>query len=183
MLLTTSVWRGNAQWWFPAGLLLGGLTSAFFAVLVGAFLRPLVPAVIATTLLAVAFAAVALQELGLYRLPLPQNARQVPRSIMWDGQFWGPLQFGFEMGTGVRTYMTSGLPHVLAIGLLLLADWRTGLAAGIAFGAGRSWMFLGRHWHVGAEAWDEALTRHDRLIRVLLLAASTAALAAALLPL
>jgi len=115
-----------------------------------------------------------LNEFGVLRLRLPQNARQVPQSVIDDGHRYGALQFGFEMGTGVRTYMTSGLPHALAVALLVLPSLPAALMAGVAFGAGRALMTLTRHAHPDRSAWDTALRTRDRLIRVVLTIASGA---------
>ena len=50
----------------------------------------------------------------------------------------GYLQFGFEMGLGVRTYLTSASPWVLAAGLVLLpAPSLLILAASLGFALGR----------------------------------------------
>ncbi|MGC5319647.1 hypothetical protein ACPXB5_13030 [Micromonospora arida] len=181
MLLSSSVWRDNARWWFSGGLLLGGLTTAAVAVVVGSLVRPVVPTVLAAMLMGGLFLVVAGQEFGLYRLRLPQNARQVPQTIVTADSRYGPLQFGFEMGTGVRTYMTSGLPHILVLGLLLLVPWDVALVSGIAFGGGRAWMALSRLWHGDVDAWDYAQRRYDRLTRIVLTVGTGALLVAILL--
>jgi len=165
-------------WWFSGGLLVGGASTAFVGVVLGALtLRPLVPTPVAVGVMIAVVGLVALNEFGVVRLPLPQNARQVPESVGDEGDRFGPLQFGFEMGTGLRTYMTSGLPHALITPIVLLAGWQEGLAAGIAFGAGRAWMTLSRYAYPEKIAWDSALRRQDRPIRVSLTVVS--ALAAA----
>ncbi|WP_019901771.1 hypothetical protein [Salinispora arenicola] len=173
MLLSSSVWRGNARWWFSGGLLAGGVTSGLVAVVVGSLFRPVITPIVAVVLIVALLLAVAAQEVGLFTLSLPQNARQVPQSIIQDGEQIGALQFGFEMGTGVRTFMTSGLPHVLLLCVLLLAGWPTALLSGLAFGAGRAWMMLSRLWHGDVVAWDMALAECDRFIRVVLAGAAT----------
>lgn len=177
-MLISSVWRERSRWWFSGGLLIGGLTSALVIVALGALLlRPFVPAVVKGGIVAVVFLLIVIHELGWLRLPLPQNARQVPETITEDGAAYGALQFGFEMGTGIRTYMTTGLPHALAAGLLLLAGWPEGLLAGLAFGAGRALMTLSRDFHTDHESWDRALRRHDKTVRIILTGAFAAVLA------
>ncbi|MGH3757530.1 hypothetical protein [Actinophytocola sp.] len=172
-MLTSSVWRSGARWWFSGGLLAGGLTSALCAVTLGSLLlRPILPGVAPAVLVAVAFALVASNELGLLRLRLPQNARQVPLSVVEEGARFGALQFGFEMGTGLRTFMTSGLPHTLAIALMLIAGLPEGLLAGLGFGAGRAWMTLSRHAHRDHDGWDAQLVTFDRTVRLGLTAAA-----------
>jgi hypothetical protein len=172
-MLTSSVWRNGARWWFSGGLLAGGLTSALCAVTLGSLLlRPVLPSVAQAALVAAVFAMVALHEVGVVRLRLPQNARQVPESVVDEGARFGALQFGFEMGTGVRTFMTSGLPHVLAVALMVVAGLPEGLLAGLGFGAGRAWMTLSRHAHRDHDEWDAALARFDRVVRLGLTAAA-----------
>jgi hypothetical protein len=168
-MLASSVWRGRSHWWFSAGLLVGGLTGAVVVVAIGSLvLRPFLPTVAAVALAVVIFALVAANELGILTLRLPQNGRQVPQGIVEDGGQYGALQFGFEMGTGVRTFMTSGLPHVLAALVLLVASWPAAVVTGLGFGAGRAWMTLSRTAHPDEAAWDTSLTKLDRTIRVTL---------------
>lgn len=145
-------------------------------VTLGSLARPVVPDVVGAVVVAAVLAVIAGQELGLYQLPLPQNARQVPQSILAEGGRVGGLQFGFELGTGVRTFMTSGLPHVLLVAVFLFTGWPHALLAGVSFGAGRAWMALSRLWNSDTEAWDDELASRDRLIRVVLTAVSAAVL-------
>jgi hypothetical protein len=56
--------------------------------------------------------------------------------------FWGSVQFGAEMGTGMRTYSPTGLPHVVAISLFLLESWSDALMAGAGFALGRALMLV-----------------------------------------
>jgi hypothetical protein len=172
MLLSSSVWRGNARWWFVAGLLAGGLTSALLAVTVGSLVRALLPAPVELAVVGAVAVVVALGEFGLYSLRLPQNSRQVPEWVIDEGGRRGPLQFGFEMGTGVRTFMTSGLPHVLLVALLLFSGVPEAVLAGLAFGAGRAWMTLSRLWSGDTDAWDERLARWSRRLRAVLAVAA-----------
>lgn len=69
------------------------------------------------------------------------------------------FRFGLEFGSGVRTYITSAAPFVVAISVLLLVNsaW-VSMAVGAAFGVGRSLvpiqaaLFGTEEWHtrVGA---------------------------------
>jgi hypothetical protein len=147
------------------------MITGFVAVVVGSLLRsPMLPWMRSALVLVVAV-VVAGRELGLYPLRLPQNRRQVPPSVIFDGGRVGALRFGFEMGTGVRTFMTSGLPHVAVLAVALLASFPAALLAGAAFGAGRAVMPLSRlHWREPDE-WDELLSRFRYPLGVVLLAA------------
>jgi hypothetical protein len=129
------------------------------------------------TVAALIVAVIALGELGLLRLRLPQNARQVPQWIVADNQYTAALQFGFEMGTGVRTFMTSGLPHALTVAVLLAGGPLVAPLAGIAFGAGRACMVLTRYYSADARTWDIQFRRAYRPIKLTVLAAFLAAFA------
>ncbi|GAA2585897.1 hypothetical protein GCM10010411_18260 [Actinomadura fulvescens] len=94
----------------------------------------------ARTALIIMVAAVgAARELGLVSVPLPQNARQIPQEVLRLRLRRGSLRFGFELGTGIRTYVSASTPYVLALGLLLSRqDPLPTVLAGTAFGAGRA---------------------------------------------
>lgn len=162
-------------------MLTGGLVAGVLLVTVGSLARPLIPTPAAAGVAGSAAVLVLLEESGLLRLRWPQNRRQVPQWIIDDGGRAGALQFGFEMGTGARTFATSALPHLLALCLLLLGTWAHALVAGSAFGLGRAWMALARERHRDTPAWDRGLRRHLRTLR-LALAVAAAACVISLLP-
>ena len=111
---------------------------------------------------------------------LPQIARLVAETVVRHGRFGGPFEFGLEMGTGVRTYVTSGLPYVLGPLVALLASWPAACAVGVGFGLGRTLMTLSA-LRFGREAqWDLAFDRYGAAIRPLLLTAFAGALMVAL---
>jgi hypothetical protein len=126
---------------FIVGLFLGGVATALALVVLGSLIRVLVPEVARPWLLGVGAVALLAREFGLLRFPIPQNARQVPQFVT-RVPFWGALQFGSEMGTGMRTYSPTGLPHVVGLALLLLAAWPDALLAGLGFATGRALMTL-----------------------------------------
>jgi hypothetical protein len=47
------------------------------------------------------------------------------------------LQFGFEMGTGVRTFAQSPLPHIVTLAIMLPPGLTEALLAGVGFAPGR----------------------------------------------
>ncbi|NDU74036.1 hypothetical protein GWI34_15520 [Actinomadura sp. DSM 109109] len=123
---------------FTLGLLLGGTLTAAVVWLMSGLSAPLPPPARTAAVLAVAGLGAA-REAGLVRIPLPQNARQIPQDVLQTHLRLGALQFGFELGTGVRTYVSATAPYVLALGLLLAReDPLTTVLAGTAFGAGRA---------------------------------------------
>lgn len=78
-----------------------------------------------------------LRDFGVVHVHLPENRRQVPQDVFAHGLYRAAFQFGFEMGTGVRTYMPATTPYVLAA-FILLAIPGVGVALGAAVGFGIS---------------------------------------------
>jgi len=136
-----------------------GLTAA-----VAAGLASLIPAPIASSLAvgtALLFMGI---DFGWLRLHLPQNARQVPQSVVLRGPHTGAFQFGFELGTGMRAYLTTAAPYALVVGAVFIAAPAEAILAGAAFGAGRATMTLTRFASGNRDAWDELLAQRLRLI-------------------
>jgi hypothetical protein len=173
-MLNSSVWRGSSHGWFIAGLLIGGVVTASVAVLLASIvLRPWAPSWLLALLVGSSVTAALAYELGL-RVPLPQNNRQVPEHIEQRGPRLGPFQFGVEMGTGLRTFMTSPVPHVALVALASWAIFPHALAVGAGFGVGRSLMSISRRVAPTPADWDGALRRLEKGVRVLMLAVATA---------
>ncbi|PZG55519.1 hypothetical protein C1I98_03190 [Spongiactinospora gelatinilytica] len=103
----------------------------------GGVLQALLPGPLRPALLAPAAAAVLLREAGVLRFAVPENRRLVPEHVVLRGPVAGALQFGFEMGTGMRTYSPSALPHLLLAALLLAVPPAGALAAATGFAAAR----------------------------------------------
>lgn len=79
----------------------------------------------------------ALRDRGTVSFALPQRQRLIPQTVLRRGTVIGPAQFGFELGTGVRTYVTSTAPYLLATSVVVAAPRYTAVlvaAAGFAFG-------------------------------------------------
>lgn len=74
---------------------------------------------------------------------VPHLRRQVPSEVPRDGGDAGLMQFGFEVGAGVRTHLTSTLPPaVIATALLLAPSWWALATVSLAFGSVRGlWPF------------------------------------------
>jgi len=160
--------RGSAALLGPLalGLVLGGSVSALLFWLLSGLAQPLWPPVRVVLLAAVVVAAVADEAFGLgWRWP--QNARQVPQAIRRRVPALGLLQFGFELGTGLRTFVTSRAPYVV-VALLLLAglSFVEALALGAGFGVGRALMPATRAWHASTGGWDRRLERASRELRL-----------------
>ncbi|GLY90626.1 hypothetical protein [Actinoallomurus iriomotensis] len=139
---------------FSAGLLLGGTLTATVLWLLSGLTEPL-PGVARTGLIiAVAVLGVA-REAGWVRIPMPQNARQIPQEVLRARIRRGALRFGFELGTGVRTYVSASAPYVVALGLLLahqgpVPTILTGTGFGIGRAATAATRYASRH-----DEWDD----------------------------
>jgi hypothetical protein len=121
-----------------AGLLCGGLLSAVALYLLSGLFAPLPAAWRRGTVVLVALLGL-LRELGVVPVRLPQNTRQVPQQVLQRNPVRGALQFGFELGTGVRTYLSASAPYVLAAAILLAAQpLHVAALAGLGFGSGRA---------------------------------------------
>ena len=160
--------------------MIGGAVTGLLLVIVGSLLRPLLPWWIRLIAVAVLAVVVVGNDLRLFHVRLPQNGRQVPPSVIFEGGRLGALQFGFEMGTGLRTFMSSSLPHLAALTVALFAPWPYALLTGAAFGAGRAVMPLVRMASGDGEAWDERFAASQRPFRALSLFAGMAGVAVAL---
>jgi len=167
---------------FVVGLLAGGLLSGLVLGLLSGLAQPLpaawrYPAIVALALLGL------LRDTGMVRIPVPQNARQVPQEVLRRDLRRGALQFGFELGTGVRTYVSASAPYVLALAVLLGGQplWVAALA-GAGFGSGRAVTPLIRLASGATEGWDTDLRTWLRTIAVLSCATAAATFGLLLLP-
>jgi hypothetical protein len=73
------------------------------------------------------------------RISLPQARRQIPAEVFGRGLVKGAFHFGFELGTGVRTYVSSPAPYLLLLTILFghLA-LSCALCVAVGFGLGRA---------------------------------------------
>ncbi len=170
-MLNSPVWRGIPRYVFILGLILGASTVSAGLLVTGSVLRLPLPAAVWAALIAALAIMVVLREFGVVRLWLPENKRLVPEHVDRYGRVFGPLQFGFELGTGLRTYLPSGLPHLLAIAVALLAAPLPALAAGVGFGVGRASMTVANLRFSDDNSWDDAWIGSERTIKVILVAA------------
>lgn len=181
-MLFSPGWRGPVRQGtvlavFTLGLLLGGTLSATVIWSLSGLAAPLPPRARAVAVLAVALTGL-LRETGVIRLPLPQNARQIPQDVLMRRLRLGSLQFGFELGTGVRTYVSASAPYVLAAGLLLShRPAAATMVAGTAFGAGRALTAALAMW-ARDPGRDALVSRRITTIRILAATATLAAVAA-----
>ncbi|MGH3795307.1 MAG: hypothetical protein ACRDSP_10490 [Pseudonocardiaceae bacterium] len=154
--------------YFTVGLVLGGSTIATLAVALGSLVRPALPPGVRVAVVAAVALFVLAGEVGLHRVALPHRRAQVPSAVIGGGGDAGALQFGFEMGSGVRTHMPSNLPYLVLVAVLLVSSWGAALLAGLGFGLGRAAMALGRHHSRDTDWWDSQWQRHGRRLRIVL---------------
>lgn len=161
-MLASPGWRGRVSQRgaiaaFTVGAVGGGSLSSVTLRAVGGLVAP-VPAVPRVVALLLVVLVAALRDLGLARIALPENRRLIPHEVFLADPWRAAAQFGFELGTGVRTYISSSAPYVLAAALVLLAPGtRTAAVAGVAFGLGRASMVWMRFAAPDARGWDARL--------------------------
>ncbi|MFI9613340.1 hypothetical protein ACIHCM_17005 [Streptomyces sp. NPDC052023] len=165
---------------FSGGLLAGGTLTAGVLWLLSGLFTP-APAAGRQALIVVVALVAALRDAGRLPLRLPQNARQIPQDVLRRHLVRGAAQFGFELGTGVRTYLSASAPYALAVAVLLSGgSYVPALAAGLGFGAGRALTPALRRLSGNGEHWDDLLAR--RLNGVTLLCSALTATAACAVP-
>lgn len=144
---------------FGGALILGGTLTATIIWLSSGLGRGLPPAWRIGFLAALTFIVI-LREFHVLNIALPQNARQIPQEVFAKGPLLGPFQFGFELGTGMRTFVSASLPYVLAgVVWLYATDYVMAFLAGVSFGLGRAAMPAARYWSGSGESWDQRLDR------------------------
>ena len=129
--------------------------------------------------LVLAAAVAVARDAGWVRFTLPQNARQIPQEVLQRHLVRGTAQFGFELGTGVRTYVSTSASYVLALAILLSGGAvAPAIAVGCAFALGRALTPVLRLASGDPTGWDARLIDRLRLLTCLACAAITLALAA-----
>ncbi|MGH3862492.1 MAG: hypothetical protein ACRDSQ_23400 [Actinokineospora sp.] len=121
------------------------------------------------------------REAGLVTLPVPENRRLVPEDVQHKGRVLGPLQFGFEMGTGMRTYSPSAVPHLVLIASVLVVPFTGVIAMAVGWGLARWIMAAASIVHDDDGEWSLLWQRYARLLAVATTAGAITALALGLL--
>ncbi|HEX5088540.1 MAG TPA: hypothetical protein VFV89_12090 [Nocardioides sp.] len=96
----------------------------------------------------------ALRELGVLKFWLPENRRLVPETVFRLGPVFGSMQFGIEMGTGMRTFVTSSVPYILLVDALLSRSLVVAIYAAVGFAVGRALMTVLSVMSGEATTWD-----------------------------
>lgn len=128
---------------YTGGAIAGALLSATVLIVLNGLLSPL-PVAVRATVAVCAVALLLLRAVGLLCLDLPQRRVQIPRETFGMQPTRSAFRFAFELGTGVRTYITASAPYGLAavVVLCLPADLGGAVlasaAAALGYGLGRS---------------------------------------------
>jgi hypothetical protein len=165
MVLSASVRRRRSMVAFTVGLVAGGAITGTCLAVAAAVVRPPLTPPWNVVLMGAVCAALLSQETGLINLRLPQRRRLVPFAVFRLGPIFGPLEFGVEMGTGLRTYVSSAAPYAVVAAALLTAESLDALAAGVGFGLGRAAMTTASVLSRDTSAWDRQWADHARVIK------------------
>ena len=146
---------------FVVGAALGGAATGGVVGLLGVPVDAVVPDALAVGLVAAAaLAAAAFERSGR---SLPSIPRQVDEN--WLNEYRGWVYgagFGFQLGAGVLTYITSAAVYVMLVAALLVGDPRASVAIGLAFGLTRGLSLVPAR---GITSPDRLVAFHRRLQR------------------
>lgn len=125
---------------YLGGAVAGASLTALLAWLASGFVEPLGAAARVGLLVAGALFAWTVKHGALAgRVRLPEARRQIPLEVFFGGLVRGAWRFGFEMGTGMRTYVPSSAPYVLVLALVLARPTLgQALLVALGFGLGRA---------------------------------------------
>lgn len=94
-------------------------------------------------------------EHGVRGWRLPQTARQIPSMVVARRRPANAWRFAVPYGTGLRTYLPSASPHVLALWLVTTAPTGAVLLGAAAFGGGRGLGLLVRSLSSRRDRYDD----------------------------
>ena len=122
--------------WFVVGATLGGLALGGLAALGALLVGYAAPATVATACAGLAVAVVALvSDTGLAGVRVPVHYRQVNERWLDAYRPWVyGVGFGFQIGTGLATYITTAAVYLFAVLGALTGDPWVALALGAGFG-------------------------------------------------
>jgi hypothetical protein len=165
MMLSASVRRTRSVVALVLGLLSGGALTGVCLAVAAAVVRPPITPLWNSAVLGAVCVVLLAHEVHLVRLRLPQRQRLVPITVFRFGRVIGALEFGIEMGTGLRTYISSAAPYAVVAAALLTADSLDAVMAGIGFGLGRAVMAMASVVSGDAAAWDGKWAKRSRAIQ------------------
>jgi hypothetical protein len=125
---------------YMGGTTAGALLTAVAAWLASGFTEPL-PVSVRLALLGACAGLVVLSRHGVLAgaIRVPEAKRQIPAEVFGGSLVRGAFIFGFELGTGVRTYVSSAIPYFLLLIVLVgRPTFAAAVAIGLGFGVGRA---------------------------------------------
>ena len=139
----------------------GGLTTALALWLMSGVSDHVPTAAVIVALVALAAFTLA-RDFRMIAVRLPENRRLIPEVVFRQGPITAAARFGYELGTGVRTYVPSTVPYLAGAAILLLQPPMIhAVAVGAAFGLGRFLMPVLRFTTNDVAAWDATLKRRS----------------------
>jgi hypothetical protein len=136
---------------YTAGAVLGALAAVVVLWTLSMLVAP-VPSSIRRAIVLVLAVVSLLRDIGPLRFRLPERRSLIPQAVVTKGFPRSHLQFGFEMGTGVRTFLPTSGAHLLAASAVLLRPDVSGLlAVAVGFGVVRAMPL----WLGELRGWDE----------------------------
>lgn len=137
-----------------------GLAFAGLANLV----LPKPPLLVAIALIGTTTAVVLATDVGQAGCRLPENRRQVRQRVLRMEPSVGALMFGFELGTGVRTFLTGKAPYIILVAAVLATTHGpvAAMLVGLGFGLGRGLVPLDRAMSYEVDAWDSCSRQHGQ---------------------
>lgn len=84
---------------------------------------------------AIVIAVAALLQLSGTMGVFPERGKQVPVSVVENGQFAAALVYGVMLGTGALTRLRFASAYAVLAMMVVLADWRLAFALGVLFGS------------------------------------------------
>lgn len=70
--------------------------------------------------------------------------------------------FGFELGTGARTFVPASAPYAVALTVIVMAEAVPAMIVGAGFGLGRGLVVVDRVLHKDRNEWDQTMKRFER---------------------
>jgi hypothetical protein len=125
---------------YLAGTCSGALLTAAMAWMLSGFTEPLHPYLRAGLLgIGAVFIWMCKQGPLSQVVALPETHHQIPAEVFGGSLVRGAYRFGFELGTGVRTYVPSPAPYILILVMVLARlTLANALLVGFGFGLGRA---------------------------------------------
>jgi hypothetical protein len=140
-------------------LILGSAATALLVVVAHGLVSPINVTAREISFAVVAFGALVVQVVRP-SLRVPKIDRQIPEIVFAKGSTASAAQFGFELGLGWRTQLTTLSIQVLSLGLVLLPiGIATTFVVFLGFGLGRFLHFVVRLLSGDGYSWDAVLSR------------------------